>query len=630
MPNLIIGARGGKLGQYESQWAKDLLEQAHPGLLIDIEILSAAEPAREVEALHRALLERRVDLTVHDLSDLPPILPPALHLAAIPAREDAREVLLAASTIEAPSSLKQLPANTRIGVDTLRRAAQLRGRRPELQILPLPGELEPRLHAMEAGACNGLLASAAEAHRLGLASRIAIRIDPAELLPAANQGALGIAARVDDPRTNMLLEMLNHWPTRFAVEAERALLRELTDALPAPVAVWGRVENDGLLHLDACVSDAHDGTTIRRTVSGPPAQSEELGLALARDLLAAGARELRARPLPASATTAPAPMLPPPPRPEEKRATAPPTRSRGKKPTFNPIRGSDAIAPPGPPPAAPANRREAPAPTILPGGQTPLAGRRIILTRTPRQSGDLAGALRQLGAEVLPCPPVDIQAPASWDQLDRALIHLSWYDWLVFTSARGVEYFLQRLDELGHGRAELLRHRVCAIGRKTAEKLKGENMTVDLMPERLSVESVLETMLKTFGVRQRLRGARLLIPCARAANEPIRKGFERMGVYVEIVETFRLVLSAMPDEGTIDALRDGQADTILFNSPATVAHLAAFLETDHLAPLFPAARIAAIGPGTYDAVRLHGLPVHLQIDDPSANAILARLLADNE
>ena len=162
------------------------------------------------------------------------------------------------------------------------------------------------------------------------------------------------------------------------------------------------------------------------------------------------------------------------------------------------------------------------------------------------------------------------------------------------------------------------------------DRLKRENITVDLMPERLNVESVLETMLKTFGVRQRLRGARLLIPSARAANEPIRTGFERMGVYVEFVETFRLVLSAMPDEGAIDSLRDGQADTILFNSPATVSHLAAFLETDHLAPLFPAARIAAAGTGTYDAVRLHGLPVHLQIEDPSANAILSRLLAEKE
>lgn len=626
MPNLIIGARGGELGQYESQWVKDLLERVHPGLLVEIEVFSA----NGSEEMHRALLERRVDLTVHDLAELPVDLPPALHLAAIPAREDAREALLVAAHLSGDiQSLKQIPAQARIGVDNLRRAAQLRGRFPELRITPLPGELESRLRAVETDACDGLIASAAEMHRLGLESRIAARIDPLELLPAAGQGAFAIVARIDDPRTNMLLEMLNHGPTRFAVEAERALVRELSESIAAPIAALGRVEADGQLHLEACVLDAQDGTAIRKTISGPPPQSEELAAALARELLAAGARELRSRPLPAAAP-APAPPMPAPQRHEEKTAKSHPARGRGKRPTFNPIRGSSVIATASLPQAPPASHRDAPVPTAFPDGQTPLAGRRIILTRTPRQSGDLAGALRQLGAEVIPCPPVDIQAPASWDQLDRALIHLSWYDWLVFTSANGVEYFLQRLDELGHGRAELLGHRVCAVGRKTVDRLKRENITVDLMPERLNVESVLETMLKTFGVRQRLRGARLLIPSARAANEPIRTGFERMGVYVEFVETFRLVLSAMPDEGAIDSLRDGQADTILFNSPATVSHLAAFLETDHLAPLFPAARIAAAGTGTYDAVRLHGLPVHLQIEDPSANAILSRLLAEKE
>ncbi|MFN0083891.1 MAG: hydroxymethylbilane synthase [Blastocatellia bacterium] len=617
MPNLIIGARGGKLGQHESQWIKKLLEQAHPGLLIEIEIISAKAAANEIDELHRALLERRVDLTVHDLADLPVDLPPALHLAAIPAREDAREALLATASLgERIQSLKELPAQARIGVDNLRRAAQLRGRFPELRLTTLPAGMESRVRALETDACDGIIASAAEVHGLGLEERIAVRIDPLELLPAAGQGALGVAARTDDPRTNMLLEMLNHWPTRFAVEAERALLRELSAAIAAPIAAWAHVERDGLLHLEALAADAHDGAMIRRTISGPPAQSEEFGVALARELLAAGARELRSRPLPAPAR-----------RPKEAQVRPHPARGGGKDSSFNPIRGGSSIDPAIAPPSG---GRDASGSTAFLEAGTPLAGRRIILTRAPRQSEDLAGALRQLGAQVIPCPSVSVQAPTSWDQLDRALIHLSWYDWLVFPTANGVEYFLRRLDELEHGRGELLHHRVCAIGRKTADKLKSENITVDLMPERLNVESVLEAMLKTFGVRQRLRGARLLIPSARAANTPVQKGFERMGVHVEIARTFRLVLPAIPEEGTIESLGDGQADTILFNSPSTVSHLAALLETDHLAPLFPAARIAAAGTGTCEAVRLHGLPVHLRIEDASTNSILFRLMSENE
>jgi uroporphyrinogen-III synthase len=259
---------------------------------------------------------------------------------------------------------------------------------------------------------------------------------------------------------------------------------------------------------------------------------------------------------------------------------------------------------------------------------TPLAGKRIIVTRAAKQSNLLNQALLQLGAELILCPTIEIKEPSSWEQLDRALVYLSWYDWIVFTSANGVEYFLGRLDELGHQRAELISHRICAIGRKTAEKLKVENIIVDLMPEKFTAESLVETFIKTYGVRQRLRGSRMLLPASRTTRDVIRPALEKIGVYVEVVEAYQTVLPPASSTDVTELIQTANADYIIFTSPSTVAHLAALLETDHLAPHLANTRIACIGPVTSGAARLHGLDVHLQPDEHTGQAIVMAIVTD--
>ncbi|MGE0127860.1 MAG: uroporphyrinogen-III synthase [Blastocatellales bacterium] len=259
----------------------------------------------------------------------------------------------------------------------------------------------------------------------------------------------------------------------------------------------------------------------------------------------------------------------------------------------------------------------------------PLAGRRVIVTRAIKQSGEITRALESLGAEVIPCPTIEIREPSNWAQLDRALIHLSWYDWLVFTSANGVEYFLQRLDQLGHGRAELMPHRVCAVGRRTAEKLKSENIVVDLTPERFTAEAVVEEFIKRFGVRQRLRGSRMLLPASRTTRDVIRPAMERIGVHVEVVEAYQTVTPAANGQDVAKLFHNAEADYIIFTSPSTVANLAAILETDHLAPLLANTRVACIGPVTADAARLHGLTVHIQPEEHTGQAVVKAIVADS-
>ncbi|HEV2667417.1 MAG TPA: uroporphyrinogen-III synthase [Blastocatellia bacterium] len=262
------------------------------------------------------------------------------------------------------------------------------------------------------------------------------------------------------------------------------------------------------------------------------------------------------------------------------------------------------------------------------GPPRPLLGRRVILTRAVKQSGEMTRSLGALGAEVVPCPTIEIKEPSSWSQLDRALIHLSWYDWLVFTSVNGVEYFLGRMDALGHGRAELESHRICAVGRKTAEKLESENIVVDLTPELFTAEALADEFAERFGMRQRLYGSRMLLPASRTTRDVIRPAMEKLGVYVEVVEAYRTVTPAAKGENVARLFRDSEADYIVFTSPSTVSNLAAILETDYLAPHLANTRVACIGPVTAEAARSHGLTVHIQPEEHTGQAIVTAIVAD--
>ncbi|MFN8002480.1 MAG: uroporphyrinogen-III synthase [Acidobacteriota bacterium] len=257
-----------------------------------------------------------------------------------------------------------------------------------------------------------------------------------------------------------------------------------------------------------------------------------------------------------------------------------------------------------------------------------MSGCRVLITRALKQSNELSKALQNLGAEVTTCPMVEVRDPASWAQLDRALIHLSWYDWLAFSSTQSVDSFLHRLDELGHGRAELMSHRVCAIGQKTAERLKREKISVDLRPERFTAEALLEEFIKRYGVRQRLRGARMLMPASAITRDVIRPALDKVGVYVEVVEAFQVVLPASAAEDTLQNLRATPMDYAVFTSPATVANLATLFESDHLMPLLPNARVVCVNAATAETARSFGLEVHLETEEATGQALLAALVAD--
>lgn len=253
---LRLGTRRSRLATTQSQWVADLLaERGHTVELVEIvtEGDVNAAPLTQIggtgvfaSALRRALHDGRIDLAVHSLKDLPVAPEPGLVVAAVPAREDPRDALCSRDGL----TLEALPPGARVGTGSPRRAAQLAVRRPDLQIVPIRGNVETRLRRVGADLDAVVLACAGLA-RLGLRRHITQTLSTDVLLPAAGQGALALECRADRPDLVAALGALDDPRTRSAVEAERALLATLEAGCTAPIGAFARPEGQDGLQLDA-------------------------------------------------------------------------------------------------------------------------------------------------------------------------------------------------------------------------------------------------------------------------------------------------------------------------------------------------------------------------------------------
>ena len=246
-----------------------------------------------VSALRDALVAKDIDFAVHSYKDLPTAEPANLHIAAVPLREDARDVLIA----QHGRQLAQLPPGARIGTGAVRRIAQLHALGLQLQVTPIRGNVDTRIarvHGPEADLDAVVLARAGVA-RLGRAAEIAETIDPMLMLPAPAQGALAVECRANDTDLVELLAALDHAPSRAAVEAERAMLATLEAGCSAPVAAYAEFadgEHGDEIYLRGAVISPDGARTIRLSRTGTPADAAEIGMALATELLDAGADTL--------------------------------------------------------------------------------------------------------------------------------------------------------------------------------------------------------------------------------------------------------------------------------------------------------------------------------------------------
>jgi len=249
----------------------------------------------------------------------------------------------------------------------------------------------------------------------------------------------------------------------------------------------------------------------------------------------------------------------------------------------------------------------------------PLAGRRIIVTRSRRQAGILSTLLEAEGAVVVEFPTIRIAPPADYAAVDRAIARLDQYRWVVFTSQNGVAAFLGRLRACGLGPAALGRLRVAAIGPATAGALQAQGLRVDLAP----AEFVAEALVDAFA-GERLEGARILLPRALEARRVLPDGLRARGATVDAVPVYRVEAERGQDPETWRQLLDRGGDAVTFTSPSTVRN---FVEVvgSHLPKVVAGALIACIGPVTAATARECGLGVGVVARSYTIPGIVAAL-----
>lgn len=230
----------------------------------------------------------------------------------------------------------------------------------------------------------------------------------------------------------------------------------------------------------------------------------------------------------------------------------------------------------------------------------PLFGKRVLVTRTRKQASKLVKLLEDLGAECLELPTIEIVPVDDYGPLDQALSRLEEYDWLVFTSVNGVEFFFERLFGLGKDVRTLHRARLAAIGTATAEALKKYGLLVDLLPKEFRAEGLLEALSK-----EDLKDKKILIPRAREAREILPEKLREMGAEVDVIPVYQTILPREGKEKLHQALKEG-VDVITFTSSSTAQNLLKLLgEEAH--SLLKGVVLASIGPITSETLRKAGL-----------------------
>jgi len=297
---LKIGTRGSALALTQSGWVAELIRMRHPGTPVELvtirtkgDIMQDVSPVQIggkglfIKEIEEALLRGEVDAAVHSMKDVPTELPEELEIAVTPRREDPRDVLISRNG----RKLEEMPHGARIGTCSLRRGLQLRNRMPDLEIVPLRGNLDTRIRKLETENLDGVIVAAAGIRRMGWVAKISQFIPVEVMLPAVGQGVLGIETRRNDDRTREAVAFLHDPVTACEVGAERAFLRRLGGGCQLPIAAFAKI-NGQEIALAGLVGSPDGRVMISHAVKGAAAEFEALGEGLAENILGRGGRAL--------------------------------------------------------------------------------------------------------------------------------------------------------------------------------------------------------------------------------------------------------------------------------------------------------------------------------------------------
>ncbi len=289
-PLLRIGTRGSPLALAQAEETRTRLAILDPALaaagavevvvirttgdrIQDRTLADAGGKGLFTKEIEEALIEGRIDIAVHSMKDVPTWLPDGLEIACLLPREDPRDAFFS----PVAGDPDQLPAGAVVGTASLRRQAQILARRPDLRVVPIRGNVETRLRKLAAGEVDATLLALAGLKRLGLTAAITAILDPAAMLPAVAQGAIGLETRIGDARIASLLAPLNCPATQARVSAERAALEVLDGSCRTPIAALATLAPGDQLDLDLLVARPDGAAVFRLARRGPAAESRRLG-----------------------------------------------------------------------------------------------------------------------------------------------------------------------------------------------------------------------------------------------------------------------------------------------------------------------------------------------------------------
>jgi hydroxymethylbilane synthase len=299
MQTLRVASRRSALALTQTRWVISQLQSRHPGLqvdivpvvtkgdkILDVSLSKVGGKGLFVSEIEACLLSGDADFAVHSLKDVPAELAQGLALTAIPEREDARDALIT----KTGCGLDALPKGAVIGTSSLRRVAQLQAYRPDLQFVPIRGNIDTRLRKLDEEHLDAIVLAAAGLHRMGWSDKITEYLPPHVCLPAVGQGILGIESRSADKRVNDILTSLHHPDTAAVAHAERTLLQALNGGCQVPIAGYAERDDSGQVWLRGLVASP-DGRTVLRAQARDHAP-DRAGLEVAQRLRAQGADQL--------------------------------------------------------------------------------------------------------------------------------------------------------------------------------------------------------------------------------------------------------------------------------------------------------------------------------------------------
>ena len=303
LPEIRIATRSSPLALWQAEEVARRLMLLHPGLkvllvqmktqgdkLLDAPLSKTGGKGLFVKELEVGILERRADIAVHSMKDVPVDFPEGLELRVIMQREDPRDAFVSNHY----DSLASMPAGKRVGTSSLRRQMQIRETYPQLEIDWLRGNVNSRLVKLDEGNYDAIILACAGLIRLGFEQRIKRALDPEECLPAIGQGAIGIEVRSDDKAVKELIEPLAHADTMSCIAAERAMNQALSGGCQVPIAGFAQLTN-GRIYMRGMVGEPDGSRILRAEINGSASQAASLGKRLAADLLAQGAADILRR-----------------------------------------------------------------------------------------------------------------------------------------------------------------------------------------------------------------------------------------------------------------------------------------------------------------------------------------------